>query len=247
MITWSDDVNLDKICLDINKYISNYKMKNYFIYGLQGQERPHVRIAPKITPVLVDLFGQSKYLLETKEVAERYCAGCDTKHWHGECCCDTAIGCELCLEDNITIGIRRDIRGNIPVARKLIKTIIFGLEDKLVIEPSSKLNFGRRVRRKMIMPRKKKVEKADVEEGVREQFEAICSGGSTGPSGSHIERPVLTPVQLVRLAEGHDCGCGQDLQCPVLIDYSRNPRMDPAAGIFQRTITQLQNVITGVR
>ena len=161
MITWSDDANLDIICTDINKYISSYKMKNYFIYGLQGQERPHVRIAPKVTPVLVDLFQKSKYILETKEKAERYCSNCDTKHWFGECCCSAAAGCELCFEDNITIGLRRDIRSNPTIARKLIKTVNFGLEDKLVLSPTSKLNLGRRVRKKIILP-KKVVAKHDV-------------------------------------------------------------------------------------
>lgn len=157
MITWSDDANLDKICIDINKYISSYKMKNYFIYGLQGQERPHVRVAPKVTPVLQELFKQSNYLLDTKEVAERYCADCDTKHWHGECCCNNDRGCELCQEDNITIGLRRDIRSNVIMSRKLIKTVIFGLEDKLILSPTSKLNLGRRVRKKMIVPKMKMV------------------------------------------------------------------------------------------
>jgi hypothetical protein len=237
MITWSDDVNLDKICVDINKYISSYKMKSYFIYGLQGQERPHVRVAPAVTPVLVDLFKQSKYLLETKEVAERYCADCDTKHWHGECCCDTDLGCELCHENNITIGIRRDIRGNVPVARKLIKTIIFGLEDKLVIAPSSKLNLGRRVRKKMILPRKKVVKGehsvlGPCGCGTPEQ----CPNGNLDLSANAIGHlPPSTQEEVTQLAA----------ELAELGSLSGGSVPEPSR--MNRIITQIQSIVTGAR
>jgi len=151
-ITWSNDANLDRICLDINKYISNYRMRNYYIYGLQQDNRPHVAVAPYASPLLIDLFKRSNYTLEVKEKALRYCDNCDTSHSLGDCCCDSKCG--LCDRRNITIGLRRDVRSSPAIARKLVKTIIFSLEGKLVAPPTVKLNLGRHVRKVSFIPKK---------------------------------------------------------------------------------------------
>lgn len=154
MVTWSDDVNLERICEGINKYIAHYKMNNYHIYGLQLGDRPHVRISPRCPEVLKDLFKRSGYVLEVKEVSERHCSDCDDTHSLGNCHCELDEGCTFCRLDTVSIGIRRDIRSNIQMTRKLIKTIIFAVEDKLIVGPDVKLKLTR-VRKTLDKPVKK--------------------------------------------------------------------------------------------
>jgi hypothetical protein len=140
MITWAEDTNLDRICAGINKHIINYEMKDYYIFGLQQEDRPHVRITPKCPAPLKDLFIKSGYSLEVRNT-ERYCSSCDATHAHGNCHCDT--GCEYCDPSVVGIGLRRDIRKDIASSKKLIKTIIFAIEDKLILSSSSKLSLPR--------------------------------------------------------------------------------------------------------
>lgn len=118
MITWTeDDYNLNKICKDINKYISEYKMSRYHIYGLQNTNRPHVRIHAA-NKQLEELFKRSGYTLE--------------------------VGKPVDADDNvIAIGIRFDVRQNIKITRQLIKTIVLAFENKLVTTNSSTLLLGR--------------------------------------------------------------------------------------------------------
>jgi hypothetical protein len=144
LITWSGDVNLDSICEDINKYISRYKMKNYYIYGLQQADRPHVRVSGSADVAVVDLFKRSGYELEiVTDKNGRYCAQCDNMHTSGDCCCTNK--CELCDPDTVSIGLRRDVRSNKLTARKLIKTLIFSTEGNLIVNSKSLLHLGRSV------------------------------------------------------------------------------------------------------
>ncbi len=143
MVTWSDDVNLDRICEGINKYISKFEMKEYHIYGLCQEDRPHVRISPTCPKSLVELFQRSGYTLEVRDSNDRHCNDCDDTHSPGNCHCEGS--CEYCRPDVIAIGLRRDIRGDTASCRRLIKTLVFALEEKLILEPDSKLHLGRRV------------------------------------------------------------------------------------------------------
>ena len=145
MITWTSDLHLSEICENIN--IVGYKMRDYYIYGLQMESRPHVRITPRASPSLKKLFASSPYVLEVKEVRTRYCGECDTEHTSTTCCCNGARGCGVCDDKVISIGLRLDIRQNIKVANKLIKTIIFAMENKLILGKQSKLNLGKSVRK----------------------------------------------------------------------------------------------------
>lgn len=163
MVTWSDDINLERICDGINKYISNYKMKDYYIFGLQQGDRPHVRITPECPQSLRDLFLKSGYALEVRNNNERYCGECDTHHTLGDCHCGGDNTCPYCNPEVISIGIRRDIRGDVDACRKLIKTIMFAIEGKLVLDKNSKLNLGRRVSRDAPKPSEPKEEKKELE------------------------------------------------------------------------------------
>lgn len=160
MLTWSNDVNLDEICEGMNKHLSKFQMRDYYVFGLQTSSRPHIRLSigkgtPNCPKELMDLFERSRYTLEIKPAEGLYCPECDTTHTFGDCCCTGDEGsCSLCDPDTVSIGIRRDIRNNILTSKKLIKTIIFALESKLVIETKSKLELGRSVRK---TPKKKDV------------------------------------------------------------------------------------------
>lgn len=149
MITWSGDANLESICEDINKYISRYKMKNYYIYGLQQVDRPHVRISGGVEVALVNLFNRSGYEIEpVASGEERYCSRCDGMHTSGDCCCTGK--CELCDSTTVAIGLRRDIRSKKEVARRLIKTLIFSAEGKLLIDDDSVIHLGRGISKRRI-------------------------------------------------------------------------------------------------
>ena len=116
MITWTNaDYNLDKICTDINKYISEYKMNAYHVYGLQNTGRPHVRIH-LANKQLEELFKRSGYKLEVGKPLENGVVG---------------------------IGVRYDVRTNVKITRQLIKTIVLAFENKLVTTNSSVLLLGR--------------------------------------------------------------------------------------------------------
>lgn len=157
MVTWSDDVNLERICEGINKYISGYKMKDYYIFGLQQADRPHVRISPACPQSLVDLFAKSGYALEVRDTNEKYCGSCDSTHVSGNCHCDGA-GCDYCDATIVSIGLRHDVRNDIVACRKLVKTIIFAVEEKLILNKDSKLKL-KRVSRIVTKPKKEEQEK----------------------------------------------------------------------------------------
>lgn len=164
MVTWSDDINLERICEGINKYISNYEMRDYYIFGLQKEDRPHVRISPDCPQLLKDLFINSGYTLEIRANDERYCAECDTSHTQGDCHCDgdTRSNCQYCSPLIVSLGLRRDIRNDIDACRKLIKTIIFAMEDKLVLDKNSRLHLGRKVTKIVTKPKEEVKEEAPV-------------------------------------------------------------------------------------
>lgn len=144
MITWSKDKYLDEICVDINKYISNYGTKEYYIFGMKQENRPHVKLTPTSSKVLKDLFDRSGYSIEFYQKNEKYCSSCGEIHTRNNCHCRGV--CSFCDQRPINIGLRLDVRLNKVVARKLIKTIIFAMENKLIIDKSSRLNLGSRVK-----------------------------------------------------------------------------------------------------
>lgn len=116
MISWAaDDFNMEKICTDINKFVHDYKMHDYHVYGLKNEGRPHVRIHAA-NPQLELLFKKSGYLLEVSKP----------------------------IDDGVVIGIglRHDLRKNVKVSRQLIKTIVLAFENKLVTTESSVLFLG---------------------------------------------------------------------------------------------------------
>ena len=188
MITWSNDINLDRICDGLNKYIANYDMKDYYIFGLQQADRPHVRINPKCPDSLKNLFLKSGYTVE-EGITERYCRDCDANHSEHDCHCED--GCEYCDPNVIGIGLRKDVRGDVDAAKKLIKTIIFALEDKLIIDRTSKLTLGRRVRKTITKVKDKKVKKPS--EGVEGVVAFI---NNVTPVPSRDERAVVLPDYL---------------------------------------------------
>lgn len=148
----SGDVNLNDICTDINKYISGYAIRHYHIYGLKQERRPHIQIlgSANVAP-LVQLVQDAGYTILTSGRNLRYCEDCDEKHYAASatsarnCCCSGK--CNMCDPSAISIGLRLDIRRNPVAARKLIKTIIFGIEGKLVVDPRSKLDLGAKIKK----------------------------------------------------------------------------------------------------
>ncbi len=180
MITWSEDVNLNRICKDLNKGVSRFKMRDYHIYGLRQEDRPHVRISPECPLQLKVLFLKSGYKLEVVEENQRYHASCDANHSVGDCCCGVDGGCDYCNPNTINIGLRRDVRSDSKIARKLIKTIIFAVEGKLVLEAKSKLSLGRRVRKAVVQNPTKSEPKVKLEnlpraDAVIQPFTAIAN------------------------------------------------------------------------
>lgn len=154
MITWSDDINMNRICEGMDKHLVHFKMKEYYIFGLQQNDRPHVRLSPPCPKSLAGLFERSGYILEIRDTAHKYCSDCDENHSTGNCHCSEGY-CKFCNPDVVAIGLRRDVRNDITVCRKLIKTVIFAVENKLVVENNAKLNLGRRVYRTLVKKEEK--------------------------------------------------------------------------------------------
>ncbi len=135
-----DDFDLPKI-LDKNNYLDGFNIKyTYHIFGLRRNNRPHVRLItrnPAYTMQLMSLFHRSNLSLDVvKDTTER-------------------------TVDRVNIGIRRDIRHNTAMTRKLIKTIIYSLEGKLTLGSKFKIDLGRRVKPGRTWDKKKDNSKLD--------------------------------------------------------------------------------------
>jgi hypothetical protein len=148
MITWSTDKHLGVICSDMNKYIAGYDINDYYIYGMQQTDRPHVKISPEPCEQLATIFKMSGYTSEFATTNSRYCSACDDTHTLNACHCPgDGTPCVYCDQNVTMIGLRLDVRQDKVVARQLIKTIIFAMEGKLITDKTSRLDLGTKVKR----------------------------------------------------------------------------------------------------
>jgi len=137
-----DDFNLDRIInRDIRKY-DMFDMGDYHIFGLKTIDRPHVRILideeDRRSNQLKEIFTHSGYSLEIYPDPD---------------------------SSNISIGLRRDIRKNVSLSRKLIKMVILSFEGKLVWDKKKKFNLGKIEKKQAKKKEKKeKVPKLDLGE-----------------------------------------------------------------------------------
>ena len=115
-----DDYDLDYICTGL---FDEFKLgHNYHVFGLKQRNRPHVRILTSnavFTIQLMSLFSRSDLALDVLQNR---------------------------TENRLSIGLRRDIRKNISLSRKLIKTIIYSIEGKLKAKRSFKISLGRKIK-----------------------------------------------------------------------------------------------------
>lgn len=153
MFTYSEaDYNLEKICGSLNsKYLANFKTYKYRVYGLRTAGRPHVVLTFPTKEKLVqihELFRVSGYRLNIEVSDTVYCPDCEADHDPGNCHCGGNIhSCVFCSGVTCSIGLRRDVRASVKVAQKLIKTIMFSVESKLLLNNNSRLFLGRNVKK----------------------------------------------------------------------------------------------------
>jgi len=116
MLTFNiKDYNLSVICTSLKKGLNKFKIKDYYIFGLKLEGRPHLTINQTIPTELKNLLIKSNVLFKKEAPKEK---------------------------DTIRIGLRKDVRENTLFAKNLIKTIIFAYENKLVYNPEFKIEHG---------------------------------------------------------------------------------------------------------
>jgi len=123
------DYNICKIAEGAD-FLNQYETQNYEIVGLKLEGRPHIRI-------VIPADGHVK----TNKV---------TQLFNNNKINPKGYVCEIVknddLKNKIVICLRKDVREDVRVAKKLIQTIIFLMEGRLYIPKGFKLNLGSKIK-----------------------------------------------------------------------------------------------------